>query len=108
MATLFIYIIKWALCLALLYIPFALLLRKETFATLNRWLLIGIIVVSAILPTIVMTYQVEVEIIKLIDDAGNTIANEKTAVPVLSEAVATAEEGFRWRNIFTTDRKSVV
>lgn len=108
MATLFIYIIKWALCLALLYIPFALLLRKETFATLNRWLLIGIIVVSAILPAIVITYQVEVEIIKLIDDAGNTIADETVAAPPLSEAIATTEEGFHWRNIFTAEALSVI
>ena len=50
MTTILIYILKWALGLAMLYIPFALLLRKETFATFNRWLLIGIIAASAILP----------------------------------------------------------
>ena len=75
MATILIYILKWALCLALLYIPFALLLRRETFATFNRWLLIGIIAMSAILPTITVTYPVEVEIVKFIDAAGNTVAD---------------------------------
>ena len=61
MITAITYILKWALCLALLYIPFALLLRKETFATFNRILLLGIIAVSAIMPTIIVTFPVEVE-----------------------------------------------
>ena len=46
------YILKWALALAVLYLPFALLLRNETFATLNRRLLLCIIIVSALLPSI--------------------------------------------------------
>lgn len=77
MTTVTVYILKWALCLALLYIPFALLLRKETFATFNRWLLIGIIVVSGILPSMEITYPVEVEIVRFIDTAGNTISDEE-------------------------------
>ena len=62
MTTLLTYILKWALSLAVLYLPFALLLRKETFATLNRRLLLCIIVASAILPTVIVTYPVEIEL----------------------------------------------
>ena len=38
MSAFLVYIIKWTICLAVLYIPFTLLLRKETFASLNRLL----------------------------------------------------------------------
>ena len=62
MTTLLTYILKWALSLAVLYLPFALLLRKETFATLNRRLLLCIIVLSAILPSVIVTYPVEIEL----------------------------------------------
>ena len=56
------YILKWALALAVLYLPFALLLRNETFATLNRRLLLCIIIVSALLPSIIVSYPVEIEL----------------------------------------------
>ena len=78
MSTCIIYILKWALCLALFYIPFALLLRRETFATFNRWFLIGIIALSAIIPSVTVTYPVEVEIIKFIDATGSTMANKES------------------------------
>ena len=55
------YILKWALGLAVLYLPFALLLRKETFATLNRRLLLCIIIASALLPCIIVSYPVKIE-----------------------------------------------
>lgn len=70
------YILKWALCLAMLYIPFALLLKKETFATFNRILLLGIIAVSAILPMIVVTYPIEIDVVKIVD---STIASATDA-----------------------------
>lgn len=60
MTPFFIYILKWALCLAMLYIPFAIFLKKETFATFNRRLLLGIIAASALLPLTAITYPVEV------------------------------------------------
>lgn len=61
METIFIYILKWALCLAVLYTPFALLLRKETFASLNRKLLLSTLIVSALLPAFVLRFTVEVD-----------------------------------------------
>ena len=62
MTAILTYILKWALGLAVLYLPFALLLRKETFATLNRRLLLCIIIVSALLPSIIVSYPVEIEL----------------------------------------------
>lgn len=47
-----LYIIKWSICIGILYIPFILLLRKEKLATFNRRLLLCITVAAAILPAI--------------------------------------------------------
>lgn len=52
MGTLFVYIIKSALCLTLLYLPYTLLLRKEKLHSLNRTVLLGILVVSFLLPAL--------------------------------------------------------
>ena len=62
MTAILIYILRWSLGLAVLYLPFALLLRKETFATLNRRLLLCIIIASALLPCIIVSYPVEIEL----------------------------------------------
>ena len=50
MATFLIYIIKWALSLTLLYSLYGLLLRRETFHTLNRTVLLSVLVGSLLLP----------------------------------------------------------
>lgn len=47
-----LYALKSAFCLAMLYLPYALLLRRETFFRLNRAVLLGILVLSAVLPAI--------------------------------------------------------
>ncbi len=52
MGTLFIYAVKSAICLALLYLPYALLMRKDTFYSFNRGVLLGIAVLSAVIPLI--------------------------------------------------------
>ena len=44
------YIIKSAICLALLYLPFRLWLRKETFFRINRLGLLGMTVLAFLLP----------------------------------------------------------
>ena len=107
MITAFTYILKWALCLALLYIPFALLLRKETFATFNRILLLGIIMMSAIMPTIIVTFPVEVEIVKIIDSAGNTVSETPVIEIPKTDTVTTDSpidnKAFRWKDIFKAD-----
>lgn len=61
MQQLLIYIFKWALCLAVMYIPFALLMRKETFHAINRAILLLSIVVAAILPFFEIVIPIEVE-----------------------------------------------
>lgn len=78
MTTILTYILKWTLSLAVLYLPFALLLRKETFATLNRSLLLCIIIISALLPSIVVSYPVEIELPA--ETSTATIANDAETV----------------------------
>lgn len=48
--TILLYLIKWAIALSLLYAIYALTLRRETFHSLKRAVLLGVIVVSAVLP----------------------------------------------------------
>ena len=52
MATFIIYAIRWAVTLTLLYSLYRLLLRRETFHRLNRAVLLGILVVSPLLPLV--------------------------------------------------------
>ena len=55
MAEFFIYILKWAVTLTLLYSFYGLWLRRETFHTLNRMVLLGILVMSVLLPAFHVT-----------------------------------------------------
>lgn len=52
MGTLLAYIIKSALCLTLLYLPYTLLLRRESLHRLNRMALLGMLAVSFLLPSL--------------------------------------------------------
>ena len=52
MITLFIYSIKSALVLALLYLPYTLMLRQESFFRMNRITLLTILMLSLVLPIV--------------------------------------------------------
>ena len=45
-----VYAIKSAICLALLYLPYTLLMRRDTFHAFNRTLLLSIVVLSLVFP----------------------------------------------------------
>ena len=99
MTAILTYILKWALGLAVLYLPFALLLRKETFATLNRRLLLCIIAISALLPSIVVSYPVEIELPA--EAQATAIAdNSETTYTVQAADNATIKQLITPRNIF--------
>lgn len=59
METLFVYALKSALCLSMLYVPYQLVLRRESFFRLNRWVLLSILAASLVLPlfSLPLTYQ---------------------------------------------------
>lgn len=48
--TILLYLIKWAIALSSLFALYALTLRRETFHSLKRAVLLGVLVVSAVLP----------------------------------------------------------
>ncbi len=107
MGTIFIYILKWALCLAMLYIPFALLLRKERFASFNRWLLVGIMALSLLLPMVIVAFPVEIEL------AGNAITatsfEESAAVqPENTQAHANVKEPKERNRLLTMENLTLV
>lgn len=52
MGTFFVYILKSAFCLALFYLFYRLLLSKETFHRFNRVALLGLLVLSCVVPLI--------------------------------------------------------
>ena len=75
------YIVECALCLALLYLPFWGLLRKETFFRFNRYALLAISILSFILPLInipEVTFQLtDHEILSIQLDEINVVMNGK-------------------------------
>ena len=57
MGTFFVYILKTSLCLALFYLFYRLLLSKETFHRFNRIALLGVLVLSCLIPFAKVTMQ---------------------------------------------------
>ena len=57
MGTFFVYILKTSLCLALFYLFYRLLLSKETFHRFNRIALLGVLVLSCLVPFAKVTMQ---------------------------------------------------
>ena len=85
MAAFLIYAIRWAVTLTLLYSLFRLLLRRETFHRLNRWVLLAILIVSPLLPLMplhtdeptamdAMLTRIEEPLMSLSSDANNADA----------------------------------
>ena len=62
MSALFVYMLKWACCLTLLYSLYRLLLSKETFHRVNRIVLLGILVFSMLLPLLTVPLNRPVKI----------------------------------------------
>ena len=52
MAAFIIYIIRWAVCLTMLYSLFGLFMKRETLHSVNRLVLLLVLVASMILPLI--------------------------------------------------------
>lgn len=52
MGAFFVYIVKVSFCVMLLYLPYSLLLRNEKWHALNRFMLLGILVLSYLIPLV--------------------------------------------------------
>ncbi|MGL4851872.1 MAG: TonB family protein [Phocaeicola sp.] len=62
MALFFVYILKSAICLALFYLFYRLLLSNETFHKFNRMALLGLLVLSCLVPFMEVTTQQTTEV----------------------------------------------
>ena len=118
METTLVYILKWSVSLGILYLPFTLLLRKEKLATFNRRLLLGIILLSALLPAIELRIPVHKEVtietciatskenpvfLPLSATADNTVATVAPAVKSITQEDSRHPQGFfTSRTIITT------
>lgn len=71
MDSLFLYALKSALCLSVLYVPYQLMLRRESFYRLNRVVLLGIVVVSFVLPLAGFTLTVHETALQAAQAAGS-------------------------------------
>lgn len=109
METALVYILKWAVSLGILYLPFTLLLRKEKLATFNRRLLLGIILLSALLPAIELRIPVHKEVtietsiatskenpvfLPLSATADNTVTTVSPAVKSITQEESRHPQGF--------------
>ena len=50
------YVLKPALCLAVFHLFYRILLSRETFHTFNRWALLGILLLSTVLPLVQVSH----------------------------------------------------
>lgn len=57
MGTFLVYILKSAVCLAIFYLFYRLLLSKETFHRFNRMALLGVMLLSCLLPLVKVTVE---------------------------------------------------
>ena len=82
-----IYIVQSALCLTMLYLPFRLWLRKETFFRINRLGLLGITVLAFLLPLLSFPWLVKETYVSL---------PEVTIIGYASEMTEAAHPSISW------------
>ena len=62
MGLFFVYILKSSACLTIFYLFYRLLLSRETFHRFNRFALLGILVLSCLLPLIEVSVHGQTEV----------------------------------------------
>lgn len=89
-ASLLIYIVKWAVVLALLHSLYGLFLRRETFHSLNRAVLLFILVASAVLPLCRFIVGHDTAVARATADVEAFIVEQAAPAPVSVTAAAPA------------------
>lgn len=88
MGGLCVYAIKSALCLAVMYVPYMLMLRNETFYRFNRFVLVSIVTLSFVLPAL------NIAPLAFLDQTEVAVANRALAevgIPMVEIGVPTYE-----------------
>ena len=86
-----IYAIKSAICLALLYLPYTLLMRRDTFHAFNRVLLLGIVVLSLVLPLMnipVISNALPIEEVSITNELDEAFGFVEEDVPMMEDDYA--------------------
>lgn len=93
MGTFLVYILKSSLCLALFYLFYRLLLSKETFHRFNRIALLGVMLISCLLPLI----RVTVDQATVVNISVMLVEEDMLMYPWEMQAVVQEEAAFPWR-----------
>ena len=86
-----IYAIKSALCLTLLYLPYVLLMRRDTFHAFNRVLLLCIVVLSLVMPLFsfpVISNALPIEELSVSNELNQAFGYVEEDVPMMKETNA--------------------
>lgn len=82
-----VYIIKSAVCLAMFYLFYKLLLSRDTFHRFNRITLLGILVLSCVLPLLHLSVQQPTALVQSMSDLEDLILmNQLNSEAVVAEA----------------------
>ena len=93
MGTFLVYILKSSLCLALFYLFYRLLLSKETFHRFNRIALLGVMLISCLLPLI----RVTVDQATVVNTSVMLMEEDMLMYPWEMQTVVQEEAAFPWR-----------
>ena len=93
MGTFLVYILKSSLCLALFYLFYRLLLSKETFHRFNRIALLGVMLISCLLPLV----RVTVDRATVVNTSVMLVEEDMLMYPWKMQTVVQEEAAFPWR-----------
>ena len=92
MGVLTLYAIKSAICLAILYLPFTLLLRRETFFGFNRCGLLLIVILSIVVPCLdIPLWNISLD--NILEHQRQAVVEVGMPVAVTGDVPATASQG---------------
>ena len=93
MGTFLVYILKSSLCLALFYLFYRLLLSKETFHRFNRIALLGVMLISCLLPLV----RVTVDRATVVNTSVMLMEEDMLMYPWEMQVMVQEEAAFPWR-----------
>lgn len=102
MGTICIYAIKSAICLTMLFIPYLLLMRHETYFRLNRILLLAVILLSLLLPLVNISQFASFysEPLTVVETA--IVSADIPVATVMDDTAATHTFTFGWTELVVT------
>lgn len=93
MGTFLVYILKSSLCLALFYLFYRLLLSKETFHRFNRIALLGVMLISCLLPLV----RITVDRATVVNTSVMLMEEDMLMYPWEMQVMVQEEAAFPWR-----------